>query len=144
MSPPQGWDVRIARRQAEHPEATSNPVLHAASFPLPTERGDFGGFVTPLMSSTDVFVVLFEYDREATGTALFAQLGRPRPRPEHFNGRQLQRTIPGQAGVQYFFQENGRAFCLYIVLGAASNRVSLASVVNDVLDTLEIDPAGAA
>jgi len=42
---------------------------------------------------------------------LFRQQGRPQPRPEHFSPRQLQRTIAGQAGVQYFFQENGRAFC---------------------------------
>jgi len=111
VGPPSGWDARISKRPPEHAQATTNPVLHAANFPLPAERGDFGGGVTPGMGPSDVLIVLFEYDREAASTALFRQQGRPQPRPEHFNPRQLQRTIAGQAGVQYFFQENGRAFC---------------------------------
>ena len=43
----------------------------------------------------------------------------------------LQRAIRGQAGVQRFFHESGRAFCLYVVLGAYSNRQQVVPEVND-------------
>ena len=156
---PPGWDVRISRRPAgggsspaavragarapDLPEGmTSNPVLHAATVPLPEERGDFGGGVTPLLGDDDVFVSLFEYDREAAGTALFAREGLPSVSPADFSPAQLQRTLDGQSGRQWFFTAGGRAFCLYVVLGAHARRALLAPRVREVLASLEIEPGG--
>jgi hypothetical protein len=62
--------------------------------------------------------------------------------PADFSPAQLQRTIPGQSGTQYFFSEGGRAFCLYVVLGSHARRAHLVRKVRDVLDTLDLD-AGA-
>ncbi len=78
---PAGWEVRITRRAAEGHEPGSHrrPVLHAATVPLPVVRGDFGGGVTGLLTSEDVFVSLFEQDPGASRTALFADSGFPVP-----------------------------------------------------------------
>lgn len=159
VDPPRGWDVRISRRPAggERSAAavragaaegdlaegmTSNPVLHAATIPLPEERGDFGGGVTPLLGDDDVFLSLFEFDREAADTALFSRQGLPSVSPSDFSPAQLQRTLDGQSGRQWFFTHRGRAFCLYVVLGAHARRALLAPRVREVLATLEIEPGG--
>lgn len=134
---PAGWNARLSRRPASA-GATTNAVLHLASFPLPDRRGDFGSGAVERMGPDDVLVVLFEYDPQATATALFARQGRPRPRPEDFSTRQLQRALPGQSGVQYFYSEAGRAFGLYIVLGSHSRRAALVPVVAGLLDGLRV------
>jgi hypothetical protein len=139
-----GWEVRIRRRPADpgQPGARPRPVLHAATVPLPEERGDFGGSVTPLLGPDDVFVSLFEYEPESSTTPLFAGTGRPRLTPADFKPNQLQRTIAGQSGVQHFFAERGRAFCLYVVLGSHARRAGLVRQANALLDTLRIDGGG--
>jgi hypothetical protein len=86
-------------------------------------------------------VSLFEFEPEATGTALFSTRGRPRLTPADFAPSQMQRTLPGQSGVQHFFSEQGRAFCLYVVLGSHARRAALVRKANEVLDTLVLDPA---
>jgi hypothetical protein len=55
----------------------------------------------------------------------------------------MQRAIRGQAGVQRFFNDQGRAFCLYVVIGSFAHRQSLVTRVNQVLATLTIDPSDA-
>ena len=92
------------------------------------------------MAPGDVFIALFEYHPNSTGTALFATDGPPLPlRPDAFSPTMLQRTLPGQAGHQSFFSWNGRAFCLYVVLGAHTNRSYLVQSANDVLASLKAD-----
>jgi hypothetical protein len=139
-----GWEVRIRRRAADpaEPDGRPRPVLHAATVPLPEDRGDYGGGVTPLLGADDVFLCLFEFEPDAVGTALFATRGRPRVRASDFNPAGLQRTIPGQSGVQYFFSENDRAFCLYVVLGSHGRRAHLLPKVQEILATLDIDAGG--
>lgn len=139
---PSGWEVRIARRAPEDQPvgAVRRPMLHASTVALPEVRGDFGGGVTPLLSSEDLFVSLFEYGPEAVGTPLFAVKGRPRPTAADFAPNNLQRSIAGQSGRQWFFQEGGRAFCLYVVLGSHARRAALVTRLNGVLGTLELDP----
>lgn len=138
---PPGWEVRIRRRpaDADEPAARPRPVLHAATVPIPEERGDFGGSVTPLLGTEDVFVSLFEFDPSSPGTPLFAAQGRPRLTAAGFAANQLQRTIPGQSGVQHFFTESGRAFCLYVVLGSHARRAELVRRANQLVDGLVID-----
>jgi hypothetical protein len=53
----------------------------------------------------------------------------------------LQRTIAGQSGVQRFFTEAGRAFCLYVVVGAHVNRHRAVVAVNHLLAGVQIDAA---
>lgn len=152
MQLPAGWDGRVYRRSEQvvrtAPGITaapieSRPVLHAASFPLPPRRGDFGSNAVEIMSSTDVFVVLFEYEPAAARTPLFAQRGLPGAlRAEDFRPDALQRTIAGQAGVQRFFNDAGRAYCLYVVLGSYERRGQLVRVVNEILASVSIGPAG--
>lgn len=153
---PAGWEGSIAAHRQDvleaataagagtalpappgHPETL--PVAHFATFGLPPSRGDFGSNVVGAMGSTDAFISLVEYGAEEADTALFARQGLPRRLdPRAFSARQLQRTLKGQAGLQLFFTEQGRAFCLYVVLGDASDAHRLVRRVEQVLATLEI------
>jgi hypothetical protein len=138
---PSGWDVRIYRRQPAPGERT-NPVLHAGNFALPERRGDFGSGAVERMGPTNVLVVLFEYDPPAARTPLFARNGRPRPVASDFAPNQLQRILPGQSGVQYFYNEAGRAFCLYVVLGSHDRRAQLVDDVRQLLSGLGVRRQG--
>jgi hypothetical protein len=143
---PQGWDAEIYRRegeitsQAEGGAGVSHSVVHLGTFPLPPARGDFGSGAVEIMNQDDLLVVLFEYGRESVGSRLFARSGIPRADPEDFSPNNMQRPIAGQSGAQYFFNEVGRAFCLYVVLGSHARRNELIPEVNQVLAGLIIDP----
>ncbi len=121
-------------------KGTTRPtVVHAASFPLPAERGSFGAGATEIMNSDDILIVLFEYGPESVGTPLFQAQGVPNDLdPDDFNRDALQRGITGQSGVQRFFTQRGRAFCLYVVIGSHIDRSELVPRVNEVLATVEI------
>lgn len=149
---PPGWDGRITSRVPEQARfrafvddetagETGGSLLHAGSFPLPEDRGDFGGGAVELMRRGDVFVALFEYGRESAETQLFSAEGVPRDlRAGDFDGRALQRLVPGHLGLQRFFRENGRAFCLYVVLADDGDLPSLVREANRMLATLTIEP----
>lgn len=114
-------------------------VLHAGSFPLPAERGTFGSGATELMNTDDIFIVLLEYGPDSVGTPLFAAEGMQRQLdPADFDRDALQHALPGQSGLQRFFTESGRAFCLYVVLGSHIDRSDLVPRANQVLATIEI------
>jgi hypothetical protein len=103
------------------------------------ERGSFGSGAVELMNNQDIFMALFEYGPDSVGTALFAAEGIPRDlQARQFDRNMLQRALPGQTGLQQFFTHNGRAFCLYVVLGSHIDRADLLPRVNAVLDSLEI------
>jgi hypothetical protein len=94
------------------------------------------------MANDDILVVLLEYHPDSAGTALFRRAGMPRVlTTDDFSPTTLQRLVPGQCGAQLFFNESGRAFCLYVVLGAFGRRVMLVPQVNELLATLGIDAA---
>lgn len=115
-------------------------VLQVASFPMPAERGSFGAGAVELMDSGDVFMTLFEYGPDSVGTPLFATQGIPRQvLAGDFDRDALQYGISGQTGLQHFFTHNGRAFCLYIVLGSHLDRADLVPQVNSVLESLVIE-----
>lgn len=141
---PTGWDGSIF--VAATPEAPSqqgayarsappgHPIVHAANFALPAARGDFGSGAVERMVPDDVFLALLEFHPDAARTALFKDRRQPgRIAPDEYRPDQLQRTIAGQAGVQRFFTVAGRAFCLYVVLGAYSRRAGLAPSVDSLL-----------
>jgi len=123
----------------------SKPVLQAATVPLPAERGDFGSGVVELLGPQDVFVSLVQYGDMEVGTRLFKDGARPRQlTADQFRTNQLQRWQPGQAGLQVFFTDAGRAFCLYVVLGSFGERVRLVGEVNRLLVGLRIGAGGRA
>jgi hypothetical protein len=114
-------------------------VFHAGSFPLPPQRGSFGSGATELMNTDDVFIVLFEYGPDSVGAPLFSTQGLPHElSPGDFDRDALQHALPGQSGLQRFFTDNGRAFCLYVVIGSHIDRSELVPRVNQVLATIEI------
>ena len=140
---PAGWEGSIHLREAL-PGETTHPVLHAGSFPLPapSTRGDFGSGAVDRMTVFDAFVVLLEYDPSSAGTALFARAGIPRQiDPDSLSTGVLQRQIAGHAGTQVFFSDHGRAFCLYVVVGAYRNRGRLVPKVNTLLSGMTIEAA---
>jgi hypothetical protein len=136
---PPGWDTRIYRRDDSGAGERAHPILHAGTFPLPSARGDFGSGAVDRMRAEDVLVVLVEYDAASARTALFSRRGMPRPSAADFSPRQLQRTLAGQSGGQWFFHIGDRAFCLYVVLGSHARRTRLVPRVHDLLDRLTVD-----
>ena len=61
--------------------------------------------------------------------------------PNAFSPASLQRGIPGQAGVQQFFNQSGRAFCLYAVLGSYTMRYLVVPSVNAALSGIQVASA---
>lgn len=157
VSTPPGWEGRIYRRrgagelsaQADVPGAAAPPgeqvfpVVHAATIPLAADVADFVSDAVPHLGPTDAIVVLKEYAPANVTAALFAPVGLPRTLdPDGFDPRVLNRQLAGQAGLQRFFHEGGRAFCLYVVLGGYERRHDVVPAVNAVLATIQITPAG--
>lgn len=159
VAPPQGWEAQLRTLESstpteEGPELRAAAVLderervrrraprtnlHVANFALPAERGDFGGGAVELMGLRHAFVSLVEYEDNLAGVGLFAREGVPRRiRPEEFDPQALQRTITGQAGLQRFFTADGRAFCLYVVLGGHRMARVITPAINEVLETIEV------
>jgi hypothetical protein len=138
--PPSGWEAVIYRRPPAPGEVTL-PVVHAATIPIPADRGDYGAGLVERLGPQDVFVAVLEFGSEAAGSALFSGLRAvPGVTPDSYRPRQLQRTIRGQAGVQRFFTTEGRAFCLYSVVGSLANRVPLAARANALIGSLQVAP----
>lgn len=158
---PEGWDGQIRPAGATGPASTVAPsssagtasaaaggptaasapsVLHAASFALPPERGDYGSGAVELMGGSDVLVCLLEHEPEATTTALFARTGLPRLDPADFSPQSMQRAIAGMAGTQHFFQDQGRAFCLYVVVGSWTTRAPLVRQADTVVRSITVAP----
>lgn len=136
-----GWEARLYRREAL-PGETTHPILHVATFPLPADRGDFGSGAVEIMAADDILVVLLEYHADSVGTELFRRVGLPRVLFEDdFDATTLQRMVPGHGGAQLFFNQAGRAFCLYVVLGSLARRAELVPQVNGILATLSIGAA---
>jgi hypothetical protein len=150
---PSGWEGRVFRRPAAGdlsatsaegapaaPGEVTYAVVHVATIPLPPGTADFASGAVERLGHEDALVVLFEYGPESVDQPLFEARGIPKKLDaDQFNPGVLQRTLRGQAGVQLFFNDAGRAFCLYVVLGAYANRRKLVAQVNQVLDSLTID-----
>ena len=154
LDAPSGWDARIRRHcSTVEPRrrgdlSVGRPIRRASAcrgplrrhFALPEERGDFGSGAVESMRSDQAFIALVEYHHDSATTALFSShSGMPRQMgADDFSPRQLQRTIRGQGGIQVFFVEAGRAFCLYVVLGSMANRHQVVPRVNVALSAIEI------
>ena len=143
---PAGWDGQI-RTVQDAPEATAASragstlpvILHAASFPLPAVRGDYGSGAVEVMGGSDILVCLLEHEPEAAATALFRRQRLPQLSPDRFSPQSMQRAIAGMAGAQHFFQLSGRPFCLYVVIGSWATRGPLVRAADHVVQTIRID-----
>jgi len=145
---PAGWEAELSTQQdpaALDPDLQLGAksqlvVVHAANFSLPTERGDYGRGAVEAMDANSIFVTLIEFPAASVDRQLFAAAGLPtRLRPADFAADQVQRSLPGQAGVQRFFHVGAgvkrRPFCLYAVLGAYSKRAMLVAELNRLLSS---------
>src|SRR6056297_2158312 len=143
---PRGWDGEIFLRDLDGDptdDVTDNkPVLHAANFALPRNRGDFGSGAVEAMGRPAVFLAVLEYEREAAASALFAHRFPDRLLVREFGPDNLQRPLPGQSGAQRFVRSGGRAFCVYAVLGSHGLRRRLVPELNRVLETVDIEALG--
>jgi hypothetical protein len=138
---PPGWEGSIAGNGAKTDgDDATTPVVHLCTAALPPGRGDFGSGAVEGLGDDDAFVALVEYGADCAGTAVFAAQGLPRRlRTRAFNRRALQRTIDGQCGLQVFFTEAGRPFCLYVVLGRDHDTAPLLDRVHAALDSIRIE-----
>ena len=93
---------------------------------LPLGVGDFASGAVDSSAVTTCSSCCSSTTRERRPAAVRgARACRARSAPDDFSPNVLQRTIRGQAGVQKFFHDQGRAFCLYVVLGSFANRRKL-------------------
>jgi hypothetical protein len=141
---PARWEGRVFRPDLP-PPAMNFPVLHAASFRLPADEASFGSEAARVMGERGVFMALIEYDPTLGGFGLFEPRGLPRTlRLTDFDPHGLQVTRPRQAGFQRFLTSNGRAMCLYVVLGTGHGAQASIREANVVLSSVSIAPGGAA
>lgn len=141
---PAGWDGEIYVRDLDGDPTDAvtdmKPVLHAANFPLPPERGDFGSVAVEAMDRASVFLAVLEYDHASAGTPLFDNPVPSRLREREFGPTNLQRPLPHQAGAQRFCSDGGRAFCVYAVIGSYRMRGALVPEINRALRMVTIRP----
>jgi hypothetical protein len=135
---PDGWEARIAQT---HPNV---PILHVANFALRSTDGGFGAGATARMSADHAFAALLEYhvdEHLKPGVGLFATDGwNPRLRGDEFASSQLEAPRRGLVGVQRFFTQNGRPFCLYAVVAPGrKRRERLVEELSGVLRTVRFD-----
>ncbi|MPY94115.1 MAG: hypothetical protein GEV08_13940 [Acidimicrobiia bacterium] len=129
----------LAPAEAATGDSAALVTVHAATFPLPPVRGDYGSGAVETMGAEDVFVSLLEFGASSTGSALFSQAGLVLPLdPEAFTTQQLQRPQRGQGGLQVFFTEAGRSFCAYVVIGSWAQRHRLVPLASELLAGLRI------
>jgi hypothetical protein len=129
---PPGWEGRAFHHR------DGEPTVHVASFPLPAADGEFGTAATAGMSAEGVFVALTEYrvgphDLEQ---GIFAASPPHAVDARLLSARTLLRPVGGQRGLQRFFSTAGRAFCLYVVVGARGG--SHLAAVNQLLRSLHV------
>jgi hypothetical protein len=136
---PAHWSGRVFRRPS------GNATLHAASFPLVLDDGEFGDATTARMRPGGSFLALTEYlpgAGLAPGEGLFAARRVVLPlEPTRFSIKGLAHPRAGQAGAQQFFTRAGRPFCLYTVIaGSGAHRRHQLPVLDSVLRSLRIAP----
>ena len=134
---PDGWEAELGWVDGA---GDRRMIAHMANFALPPVRGDYGSGAVETMDAGGVFVTLLEFTRTADGSGLFSGVGVPsRLSGADFSADQLQRRLPGQAGVQRFFTVGDRRFVLYVVIGAHRRRDVLAAEVTRLLARVSVD-----
>ena len=136
---PSGWEARIFV-PALPPPAINLPVVHASSVALPTARSSFATEATTSLGATGVLISLVEFEAALAGVGLYAATGVPSGLgAAELDAAALQVPHPQQGGVQRFFSEAGRAFCLYVVAGLGPGLAQRLGRVNAVIGSLRVD-----
>ena len=139
---PTGWEGRIYKHKDDPKEPhTRFPIVHAASFPLPGRRGDYGSGAVKLMSGADIFLAIIEFGPKYVGVRTFAPVRTPAPEPVSpgdLSPRALQYYMAGHRGMQRFFVFEGKAFCLYLVAGSAAVADATFAEANQVISSLTL------
>lgn len=130
---PPGWNVAAKRAPI-----SQQRLIHAATIPLPRDRGDYGSGALQGLGPDDVFLSLMEHGREALGTALFTEHGVPTLRPSEFAPNAMQQVLPGMSAGQWFFTAGGTAWGVYAVLGSHARRQVSARRANALMKGLRI------
>ena len=138
---PSGWEARVRRQDPSQPGRDGDVLLHAATVPLPEQRGDFGSGVVETLGPDDAFVAMLEYDPRDADKVLFRAPRLPVPKPSDFSPSVLQRTRAGNTGAQWFFSLAGRPFSLHAVLGSHARRAPGAVKVAQLLSGLRVGSA---
>jgi hypothetical protein len=128
---PRRWEGHIYARGGE-------ATLHAANFPLPHHDADYATKALSRMGDHGALLVVTEFDPASAGRGLFAHR---RPRRLHradFSPRAMQRMVENRVGIQRFFTDSGRAFCLYAVIAAGRGSRHRVGQVNEAIDSLRI------
>lgn len=154
VTPPRGWEARIFRRPSAGELASSDvsgasappgertlPLVQVATIPIPIDAADYGSDIVDELGADDALVVLKEFDPAEASQPLFAGQQLPRAlQPRDFDPATLQRRLDGQGGHQTFCTDQGRALCLYVVLGSFDRRATVVPAVNAVLGSLVVAP----
>jgi hypothetical protein len=136
---PRGWSGRVfASRDGV-------ATLHAGSFPLALDDGEFGDASTGSMPEVAAFLAVTEYaagNGLRPGQGLFAPRRIPLPLdPTSFGERRLAHRRPGQVGTQHFFTTSGRPLCMYaVVAGPRAARRGQLLALDRVLRSLRVSP----
>lgn len=136
---PPGWFGRIYWPSVEDPLEESYPNMHIANFPLPEDDGDFGSAAAATMQPTGVFLAVLEYSPRLAGDGVFAAAIPRTLAPNEFSNNAMPHALPNISAVQKFFSTQGRAFCLYAVVGSDVRRPTLVTALNAVLATLRVE-----
>ncbi len=136
---PRGWSGRLFSRDGHA------ATLHVANYALALSDGEFGDRNTARMRPGACFLALTEYLPGAglqPGSGLYQAPGVELPLdPYRFSGSALAHPRPGQAGMQHFFTQSQRPFCLYVVIaGDRLTRHKRLAAVDHVLRSLQILP----
>lgn len=143
---PDGWEGELGWAGGEAPSGLSlqstsghRVVAHLANFALPADRGDYGSAAVEMMDGGAIFMSIMEFDRSSEPPPLFSGRGIPTGiTGADFSPDQLQRRLPGQAGLQRWFTVGDRRFVLYVVIGSYRMRDVAAPEVGRMLSRLSI------
>jgi len=135
------WEARFFK-QPDPGDGSCMPIGHIGNFAIPVDSSNFAGRVIEGLDDSKALIAVVEYGPEVAGTPLFTS-GRWPPRleitdlnPSAFDGPHS----PGLAGNQNFVTVHGRAFCIYIVMPFSGQAAPLLNEVNEVMETLSIEP----
>src|SRR4029079_3866490 len=122
-------------------------TLHAGSFQLALDDGEFGDASTGSMPAGGGVLAVTEYtagDGLNPGEGLFAPRKIPLPLdPTSFGERRLAHRRPGQVGTQHFFTTAGRPFCMYaVVAGPRTARRGQLLALDRMLRSLRVAARG--
>jgi hypothetical protein len=132
---PDGWDGRVWKPKVDYP---IDPMVFAASFPLPEHEDPLGSKALAEVTPTRVLVRVFEVGN-APGSNGFRVLRKP-VSVSSADLRPYRETSRGRSVMRRRFALHGRSFVLFVDFGTRPPRRRLVRQVNGLLGTLRVRP----